>query len=45
MKRAINETKIEGKSLKSNLDLHRKLLDTTEFKKNEHHVRFLENMI
>jgi acetyl-CoA carboxylase biotin carboxylase subunit len=45
MKRAINETKIEGKSLKSNLDLHRKHLDTTEFKKNEHHVRFLENMI
>jgi acetyl-CoA carboxylase biotin carboxylase subunit len=45
MKRAINEAKIEGKSLKSNLDLHRKLLDTTEFKKNEHHVRFLENMI
>ena len=45
MKRAINEAKIEGKSLKSNLDLHKKLLDTTEFKKNEHHVRFLENMI
>lgn len=45
MKRAIEETRIEGKSLKSNLDLHRKLLDTTEFKKNEHHVRFLENMI
>jgi len=39
MKRAINEAKIEGKSLKSNLDLHKKLLDTTEFKKNEHHVR------
>ncbi|MGC8677538.1 MAG: acetyl-CoA carboxylase biotin carboxylase subunit [Hydrogenobaculum sp.] len=45
MKRAIDEAKIEGKSLKSNLDLHKKLLDTTEFKKNEHHVRFLENMI
>jgi len=45
MKRAIEETRIEGTSLKSNLDLHRKLLDTTEFKKNEHHVRFLENMI
>lgn len=45
MKRAIEETRIEGTSLKSNLDLHKKLLDMTEFKKNEHHVRFLENMI
>ena len=45
MKRAIEETRIEGTSLKSNLELHKKLLDTTEFKKNEHHVRFLENMI
>jgi acetyl-CoA carboxylase biotin carboxylase subunit len=45
MKRAIEETRIEGTSLKSNLDLHKKLLDITEFKKNEHHVRFLENMI
>lgn len=45
MKRALEETKIEGTSLKSNIELHKKILDTTEFKRNEHHVKFLESMI
>ncbi len=43
--RAIEETVIEGESLKTNLDLHKKILNTTEFKRNEHHVKFLENML
>ncbi len=45
MQRALEEAKIEGASLKSNIDLHKKILDTTEFKKSEHHVRFLESML
>jgi len=44
-KRALEEFIIEGEGLKTNLDFHKRLLATREFKTAKHHVRFLEEML
>lgn len=45
MLRALNETIIEGSSLKTNIELHKIILETKEFKDKTHHVKFLDNML
>ncbi len=42
--RVIDETTIEGKGLKTNLDFHRFILETKEFKEAKHHVKLLEEL-
>jgi acetyl-CoA carboxylase biotin carboxylase subunit len=42
--RVIDETIIEGKGLKTNLDFHRFILETKEFKEAKHHVKLLEEL-
>ncbi len=45
MLRALSETIIEGSSLKTNIELHKIILETKEFKDKTHHVKFLDNML
>jgi acetyl-CoA carboxylase biotin carboxylase subunit len=42
--RVLDETIIEGKGLKTNLDFHRFILQTKEFKEAKHHVKLLEEL-
>ena len=42
--RVLDETTIEGKGLKTNLDFHRFILQTKEFKEAKHHVKLLEEL-
>ncbi|NPA14831.1 MAG: acetyl-CoA carboxylase biotin carboxylase subunit [Aquificae bacterium] len=42
--RVIDETTIEGKGLKTNLEFHRFILQTKEFKEGKHHVKLLEEL-
>ncbi|WP_448587900.1 acetyl-CoA carboxylase biotin carboxylase subunit [Thermocrinis sp.] len=44
-KRALEEFVVEGEGLKTNVDFHRRLLATREFRTAKHHVRFLEEML
>jgi acetyl-coenzyme A carboxylase carboxyl transferase subunit alpha len=44
-KRALEEFIIEGEGLKTNIDFHKRLLSTREFKMAKHHVKFLEEMM
>jgi len=44
-KRALEEFIIEGESLRTNIDFHKRLLATREFRTAKHHVRFLEEML
>ncbi|WP_333784639.1 acetyl-CoA carboxylase biotin carboxylase subunit [Thermocrinis sp.] len=44
-KRAIEEFIIEGEGLRTNIDFHKRLLATREFRTAKHHVRFLEEML
>jgi acetyl-CoA carboxylase biotin carboxylase subunit len=42
--RVLDETTIEGKGLKTNIDFHRFILQTKEFKEGKHHVKLLEEL-
>ena len=42
--RVLNETIIEGKGLKTNLEFHKFILQTKEFKEGKHHVKLLEEL-
>jgi acetyl-CoA carboxylase biotin carboxylase subunit len=42
--RVLDETIIEGEGLKTNLDFHRFILQTREFKEAKHHVKLLEEL-
>ena len=42
--RVLNETVIEGRGLKTNIDFHKFILQTKEFKNAKHHVKLLEEL-
>jgi len=42
--RVIDETTIEGEGLKTNLEFHRFILQTKEFREAKHHVKLLEEL-
>ncbi len=42
--RVIEETTIEGKGLKTNLEFHKFILQTREFREAKHHVKLLEEL-
>jgi len=42
--RVLNETTIEGKGLKTNIEFHKFILQTKEFKEAKHHVKLLEEL-
>ncbi len=43
--RVLNETIIEGNGLKTNIDFHKRVLQTREFKEGRHHIGFVEEMM
>ena len=42
--RVLDETTIEGRGLKTNIDFHRWILQTKEFRQAQHHVKLLEEL-
>jgi len=42
--RVLDETVVEGRGLKTNLEFHRFILQTKEFKEAKHHVKLLEEL-
>ncbi len=42
--RVLNETVIEGQGLKTNIEFHKFILQTKEFKEAKHHVKLLEEL-
>ncbi len=43
--RALEETLIEGEGLKTNVEFHKRVLKSKEFKEGRHHVGFVEEMM
>ncbi len=43
--RALEEFVIEGEGLKTNIEFHRRILSSLEFKRGKHHIGFVEKMM
>ena len=43
--RALEEFRIGGASLKTNLEFHKRVLSTREFQQGKHHIRFIEELL
>ncbi|MCS6957602.1 MAG: acetyl-CoA carboxylase biotin carboxylase subunit [Aquificaceae bacterium] len=43
--RALEEFRISGQGLKTNLDLHKRVLSSREFQQGKHHIRFVEELM
>jgi len=43
--RALDETVIRGEGLKTNVDFHRRVLQSIEFREGRHHIGFVEELM
>ncbi|MFN3598278.1 MAG: acetyl/propionyl/methylcrotonyl-CoA carboxylase subunit alpha, partial [Aquificaceae bacterium] len=43
--RCLEEFRIEGTGLKTNIEFHKRLLSTREFQQGKHHIRFIEELM
>ena len=43
--RALEEFRISGQGLKTNLDFHKRVLSSREFQQGKHHIRFVEELM
>ncbi|SHK46389.1 acetyl-CoA carboxylase biotin carboxylase subunit [Thermocrinis minervae] len=44
-KRALEEFVIEGQGLKTNIEFHKRVISTREFREGKHHIRLVEEML
>ncbi|MCS7195966.1 MAG: acetyl-CoA carboxylase biotin carboxylase subunit [Aquificaceae bacterium] len=43
--RALEEFRVSGKGLKTNIDFHKRVLSSREFRQGKHHIRFVEELM